>query len=76
MAFASLVLTANAATGWSFGGVLAWVAGLVCGAILMASLTTDWQRLPAYLRLWTRSLRAQSGWAMLAAGSFAVLVFY
>lgn len=76
MAFASLLLSAGAATGWSLGGVLAWIAGLVCGAILMASLTTDWQRLPAYLRLWGRSLRAQSGWAMLAVGSVAILVFY
>lgn len=76
MAFTPLMLAADAAASWSFGSVVVWMAGLVCGAILMASLTTDWQRLPAYLRLWSRALKAQFGWALLAAGSIGILAFY
>jgi hypothetical protein len=76
MAFASLLLAADVAAGWSLGGVVVWIAGLICGAFLMAALTTDWQRLPAYLRLWSRALKAQAGWALLAVGSIGILAFY
>jgi hypothetical protein len=70
----TLLLTA--ASGWSIGTILVWIGGLVCGVVLMVALTTDWERLPAYLRLIGRALRQQAGWAALAAGSLAVLVFY
>jgi hypothetical protein len=75
MWFAPTLLLA-ATAGWSIGTMLAWIGGLVCGVVLMVGLTTDWERLPAYLRLVARSLRQHAGWATLAAGSFAVLVFY
>jgi hypothetical protein len=72
----TLLLAADAAGSFSMWTALAWIGGLVCGALLMASLTTDWQRLPAYLRLWGRALRSQLGWAILGVGSLGVLVFY
>jgi hypothetical protein len=70
------LLSTTTTAALSFGSVMVWIGGLVCGAILMASLTTDWQRLPVYLRLWSRALRSQLGWAVLGIGSLGVLVFY
>jgi hypothetical protein len=72
----ALTMLAADPNAWSLATIAVWLGGLLCGALLMASLTTDWQRLPQHLRIWARALRAQSGWAMLAAGSVAVLVFY